>query len=61
MMVGDISYGETFKYLYDTHQAQNAGLTLVILVLFVIVINIAFANLLVSYVYFDIANNNIIF
>ena len=52
MMVGDISYGEAFKYLYNNQQLQNAGLTLTILVLFVIVINIAFANLLVS-AYFD--------
>lgn len=50
-MVGDISYGETFKYLYNNHQLQNAGLTLTILVLFVIVINIAFANLLVSCIF----------
>lgn len=51
MMVGEVNYGEAFKFLYNNQQLQNAGLTLTILVLFVIVINIAFANLLVSNIY----------
>ncbi|RDD41722.1 Transient receptor potential cation channel subfamily A member 1 [Trichoplax sp. H2] len=54
MMVGDISYRETFQHLYDTNQLQHSSLALIIIVLFVIVINIAFANLLVGLAVGDI-------
>ncbi|RDD41721.1 Transient receptor potential cation channel subfamily A member 1 [Trichoplax sp. H2] len=54
MMVGDISYRETFQHLYDTNQLQYSGLALIIILLFVIVINIAFANLLVGLAVGDI-------
>ncbi|RDD41720.1 Transient receptor potential cation channel subfamily A member 1 [Trichoplax sp. H2] len=54
MMVGDISYREIFQHLYDTNQLQNSGLALIIIVLFVVIINIAFANLLVGLAVGDI-------
>ncbi|RDD41717.1 Transient receptor potential cation channel subfamily A member 1 [Trichoplax sp. H2] len=54
MMVGDISYREVFLHLHDTNQLQYSGLALTIIVLFVVVINIAFANLLVGLAVGDI-------
>ncbi|RDD41723.1 Transient receptor potential cation channel subfamily A member 1 [Trichoplax sp. H2] len=54
MMVGDISYREIFQHLYDTNQLQNSGLALIIIVLSVVIINIAFANLLVGLAVGDI-------
>lgn len=56
MMVGDIGFAETFQLLYETGQLQNSGLALTLVVVFVVVMNIAFANLLVGYI---IAYNNI--
>lgn len=49
MMVGDIGFAETFQLLHETGQIQNSGLALTLVVIFVVVMNIAFANLLVRY------------
>ncbi|EDV24720.1 uncharacterized protein TRIADDRAFT_56806 [Trichoplax adhaerens] len=54
MMIGDIGFAETFQQLYFSGQLQNSGLALTLIVLFVVVMNIAFANLLVGLAVGDI-------
>ena len=48
MMIGEVGYYETFERLKATGRLQGFKVELVLFVAMIFVINIAFANLLVS-------------